>query len=381
MKDIISIDIRMLLSVILIIILIHAFVNMNRRKSTSKVFMCIISLIILVLVLEMIDTILNNSNLKQFIMIHWVVNILGFMIAPCIPFLGYILVKGWINRYNNEETKTSWLLGIPLAMNAIATLMGIFGYGSFYITSQNIYHRGPLLFVLPSICYFYFGYSLLYIFKNYKKFVLSEQIIFSLFYVVPAIFISIQLRYPVYLTTWSSAAIVIIITYIFILNDQAYCDSLTGLGNRLFYERYTQNLNRKNLRQLYLVFIDIDKFKSINDQYGHKEGDEAIKIFAHLLLQSFPLRKKRIVRLGGDEFLVMIQENNKHKAEEYVCNLTNRLMEYNNREEKPYKLTFSYGLSRYLKDYENVCQLLENADQLMYEQKQRRKKSYLVDNQ
>ena len=114
-----------------------------------------------------------------------------------------------------------------------------------------------------------------------------------MFYIVPAVFTSIQLRYAIYLTTWNSTAIIIVITYIFILNEQAYRDSLTGLGNHLAYEHYAQNVETKMRNKLFLVYIDIDEFKTINDEYGHSEGDDAIRNFGNLLLESFTKMEKK----------------------------------------------------------------------------------------
>ena len=67
---------------------------------------------------------------------------------------------------------------------------------------------------------------------------------------------------------------------------------MTGLQNRLSYEHYAQNISHKKLNKLHIVYIDIDDFKTINNQYGHCEGDEAIKAFANLHRESFPLRHK-----------------------------------------------------------------------------------------
>ncbi|MCB2297549.1 GGDEF domain-containing protein [Clostridium tagluense] len=196
---------------------------------------------------------------------------------------------------------------------------------------------------------------------------------FSLFYIAPAILTSIQLKYSIYLTIWSSTAIIVVLTYIFILNDQAYRDTLSGLQNRLAYEHYAQNINYKKVNKLFMIYIDIDDFKKINDQYGHYEGDEAIKAFATLLVESFPLRQKKLIRLGGDEFLILLEEEQLEKVVDYMDNLTQNVEIYNNSEKKAYGLRFSYGMACYTEAYESLYQLLEYVDQLMYDQKESKK--------
>ncbi len=117
----------------------------------------------------------------------------------------------------------------------------------------------------------------------------------------------------------------------------------------------------------------MDKFKKINDQYGHPEGDEAIKKFAGILVESFVLRRKKLIRVGGDEFLVLLEEESREKVDFYLQKLIQNVKEYNEIEKKPYKLKFSYGCVHYTDDYENIYQLYEQADQLMYQQKQSKK--------
>lgn len=372
MMVLLQVQINIVLSILLVILFGHAYFNINRKKVTNRLFMWIMGLTGVTLILEIFSIALNNPDLKQFMILHKLVNIIGFIVTPIIPLLGYIFIKEWVNRYQKEKIRLNTILLLPLFINVIATLISYNGNGCFYITSENIYERGSLFFILPCVSYIYFLYNLYFIYKHRKKFTRSELIIFSLFYIVPAIFTAIQLKHSIYLTTWNSAAIIIVITYIFLLNDQAYRDSLTGLENRLAYEHYAQNIDHKKHNKLYIVYIDIDDFKSINDQYGHCEGDEAIKAFANLLVESFLKGQNKLIRLGGDEFLVLLKVKQEEKVLAYIRNLIENVEAYN-RGGKPYRLRFSYGMACYTNDYENICELLEYTDKLMYEQKQTRK--------
>lgn len=366
-------QINIVLSILLSILLIHAYFNINRKKVTNKLIICIMGLVFFALLLETVSILLNNQDLKQFVVLHKLVNIIGFILAPVIIFIGSIFNKEWINRFQKEKIVVNKILLIPLIINGVAALISYNGNGIFHVTSQNIYERGPLFFITPCVTYIFFSYNLYIIYKHREKLTYSEFCTLGLLYIVPAIFTSIQLRYSIYLTAWNSAAIIIVISYIFILNDQAYRDTLTGLQNRLAYDHYAQNISRKKLEKLNIVYIDIDNFKAINDRYGHCEGDEAIKVFAYLLRESFQLRQKKLIRLGGDEFLIILENQPAEKVTAYIESLSQNFEDYNNSGEKPYRLRFSYGRSCYIKSVENICQLLECADKSMYEQKQNKK--------
>lgn len=374
MVILVQIQINIVLSILLILLLVHAYFNMNRKKITNRYFFWIMGLTLITLILEIFSVLLDNPNFKQFIILHKLVNIFGFILAPIIIFLAYICTLEWVNRYQQEKIKANKLLIIPLLINGIATLMSYNGNGVFRITSENIYERGPLFFILPCVCYIYFVYNLFFIYKQRKKFTYSELGMFSLFFITPAIFTIIQLKYSFYLTIWNSSAIIVVLVYIFILNDQAYRDILSGLQNRLAYEHYAQNINYKKLNKLFMIYIDIDDFKNINDKFGHYEGDEAIKIFASLLIESFPIRGKKIIRLGGDEFLVLLEDHILEEVVDYIENLTKNVEVYNNSEKKPYVLKFSYGMACLTDAYESLYQLFEYVDQMMYNQKDSKKK-------
>jgi len=368
-----QVQINIVLFILLLILFGHTYFNMNRKNITNRLFMWIMGLTGVTLMLEMFSVILNNSDLKQFMVLHKMVNVMGFTMTPIIPFLGYVFCKEWVNRYQNVKIKLKKILIVPLFINGIMALISYSWNVLFYVTRENIYERGPLFFILPCISYMYFGYNLYFIYKQRKKFTWYEIRIFNLFYISAAIFTGIQLIYSGYLTIWNGTAMMVVIIYIFILNDQAHRDRLTGLENYSSYEHYVENISYKKINKLFIINIDIDDFKNVNDQYGHHEGDEAIKTFANLLIESFPLRQKKLIRLGGDEFLILLEEQRKEIAENYIQNLTKNVEIYNKTGEKPYRLKFSYGIASYTNSNESIHELLKYADQMMYEHKQSRK--------
>lgn len=367
------VQVNIVLFILLLILFGHTYFNMNRKNITNRLFMWIMGLTALAIMLEILSVILNNPNLKQFMVAQKMVNVLGFTVTPVIPFLGYIFSKEWVDRYQKEKIKINKILLLPLFINGIMAVISYSINVLFYVTSENIYERGPLFFILPCVSYFYFGYNIYFIYEQRKKFSWWELRIFNLFYIAAGVFTGIQLVYSSYLTIWNGTAMMIVIIYIFILNDQVHRDRLTGLENYSSYEHYIENVSFKKIDKLFIINIDIDDFKNINDQYGHNEGDEALKMFANLLVESFPLRRKKLIRVGGDEFLILLEGERQEIAENYIRNLNENIEAYNKTEEKPYEFKFSYGMACYSNANENIHDILKCADQLMYEQKKSRK--------
>lgn len=411
MSALIPVQINMVLSVLLIYLFFHAFFKMSRKEASNRLFIWIMGLVCMTLILEIASVILDNPALTQWIPISKLVNMLGFILAPLIPFLSFLFCREWITRFDEREDQGAALLKppksslnekvcvplrnplekrhhamghislqrfnhwlfLPLLINAAGSILSINSGVLFRITGENAYERGPLFFILPCVSFFYFGYCLLFTIRNHREFSPQGLLMFCSFFIIPVIFTLVQIRYYTSLTVWNSAAIIIIIAYVFIQNEQIYRDSMTGTESRLAYENHIRKISRKNMDTLCLIFIDIDNFKGINDLCGHSEGDKAIRAFARLIMESFPLKQRRIMRFGGDEFIIILDEKDQDKVDVCLSNLAQKVDLFNQKKEKPYKLGYSYGMGRFSDENHSIDLLMDHIDKMMYRQKQQKK--------
>lgn len=149
-------------------------------------------------------------------------------------------------------------------------------------------------------------------------------------------------------------------------------DQLTKLPNRGFLEQSLQQsvaLTKRENTNLCLFFIDVDKFKLINDIYGHDVGDEVLKVIAKRLLEC--VRESDLVgRLSGDEFLVLLNNvDAKSEAQilaNKICKAVEQPISYN---KVNLQITVSIGIAFYPDDVDDERQLLQNADKAMYKAK------------
>lgn len=154
-----------------------------------------------------------------------------------------------------------------------------------------------------------------------------------------------------------------------VIKKLAYYDSLTGLANRaLFYEiaeKFLANAKRNN-DLLGMMFIDIDKFKGINDTYGHKIGDNVI-IEASKVLKSSIRESDIVARFGGDEFLVLLPHINSYSNSETIAsrilNSSNKTINCNGTD---IKISLSIGISFFPCSGDNIDELIFKADKAMY---------------
>ena len=160
------------------------------------------------------------------------------------------------------------------------------------------------------------------------------------------------------------------------LEKYAQIDSLTGCYNRGYglalLERQIK-LSHRSMSPLLLAFLDIDGFKSINDTFGHGEGDQVLKKVTSLFIST--LREIDIIcRMGGDEFLLIFPGSSLKEAPLIKARLDEELIKLNKILKKPYKIEISIGFSEY--DPANpqpMDELIRIADQKMYEEKKKKK--------
>jgi len=158
--------------------------------------------------------------------------------------------------------------------------------------------------------------------------------------------------------------------------EKATKDPLTDLYNREFLSEFAENILKENRRKgesVTLIFLDLDNFKLVNDNYDHEEGDQVLKNVAKILKNSFR-DIDIVIRYGGDEFIVLAQLNKMD-----ISDLNSALESLEDRIEenfKKYGISISYGTAIYPLETNNLKDLIHLADKRMYEFKRKKKSNH-----
>ncbi len=159
----------------------------------------------------------------------------------------------------------------------------------------------------------------------------------------------------------------------------AYHDSLTSLPNRLKLEsdlEYTINIATRNELEIFVLFIDLDRFKIINDTLGHGIGDELLKIVGNRI-KSVLRETDILARMGGDEFIVVLDTSRNKKGAGFVCEkILNIIKEPIIIEGNNLNTTASIGIAVFPEDGRDITSLIKNADTAMYYAKKLGKNNY-----
>ncbi|MGI6451620.1 MAG: putative bifunctional diguanylate cyclase/phosphodiesterase [Desulfitobacteriia bacterium] len=160
----------------------------------------------------------------------------------------------------------------------------------------------------------------------------------------------------------------------------AYHDHLTGLPNKLlFYDRLKQAIlgARRTEADLAVMFLDLDNFKMVNDTKGHEQGDVLLTAIAGRLTEI--LREGDTVsRIGGDEFLILVQNVSLNGAAEVAERVLKKLGQPFVLDGQNFNITTSIGVALYPQDGETPEILIKNADMAMYQAKEKGKNQYLL---
>lgn len=152
-----------------------------------------------------------------------------------------------------------------------------------------------------------------------------------------------------------------VVQAIFEYNKKVYIDSLTGVNNRRYYEEQLRELSGVDA----VLFADVDKFKNVNDLYGHQTGDMVLRLIADAICSS--VRKSdSVVRYGGDEFIVIFRNIPFHIFKERAMDIQRRIKALS-IEEYP-DICFSASIGG-IYGPGNTAELLQTADEQMYRAK------------
>ena len=272
----------------------------------------------------------------------------------------------------------------PAALTFALLFINLFTGIIFSIDGNNLYSRGP--YALISFFLQYILFAVLILRAAFLKFKTKTvrysklRVSFILVGMISLVFGIFQVLAlgKIALHCYGITATIFVMLLRF-QDDQITNDILTGLNNRYALDVYIEDKVKlyqdgsHGGRLLYLIMMDVNDFKRINDIYGHVEGDRALKIIASTLkkIGSSYGSNLFIARFGGDEFSAVFETN----SESNVCALCREIKTSlkNETEDKRYHLSMGTGYALYTGREMSLTSLYEIADKALYEDKYRMK--------
>ncbi|WP_020677787.1 GGDEF domain-containing protein [Geopsychrobacter electrodiphilus] len=284
-------------------------------------------------------------------------------------FLKFDEIRDALFTYLERRSKTtlfSWSLGLTALTGTLDYFTGGYSFILFYLIpiflgSWFINRTAGTL-----ICIVSFGSSLL---VNPLRYVLHHYTHPSFYYWD----ISLEFIYLLLLSLMFSTLRAQFNTE----REMSRIDHLTrALNRRGLLELVTYEMAQcsRHNRELSMAFLDLDNFKTINDQRGHAEGDRVLCAVVSTLRKTLR-QADTIARVGGDEFVVMLPQTDAEAAGELLRKVQKQLLI--SMENQDWPVTFSIGLITYVTPQGTAEELIARVDQLMYSIKNRNKNGLL----
>ena len=354
----------------ILVLLMLLYVSRSRTQRHSiedKIFTFMIFGVMLGCFMEAFSYTLDGRVFPGSRFLNYIANTYLYSVNLLLPFSVLVYVDlglyGDISRIKRRYIKE---IAIGIFMFAI-NIVNFFVPISYYINEQNVYERRPFSYVYYIII-FYYCFVAMHETHRYEKENGARTFINIRMFLVPII-IGAGLQFMFYglSLAWLSAALGLAGLYMMQQNEMAYIDSLVDVYNRLYFNYMVSGWISNN-RSITGVMIDIDHFKNINDNFGHSEGDKALKLLADILLKS---RKdhERVFRFAGDEFIVAKTTDDPNGLDEYMKRVEKNLEEFNSKNDLPYRLEISYGSSYFEPEKSNIDSFMKQMDDKMYEMK------------
>lgn len=262
-----------------------------------------------------------------------------------------------------------WVMGALLIINLFTGIL-------FYVDEDGTYRRGKLFVIQYLLSYIYVFFScfraFLGLFDEQKRSQRKQLKLLALFPIAPAVAGIVQFLYPQIPLACATLSLATLLLYLNWMEDMVSIDPLTRLNNRKQFAYYYDQWKKGN-DSACLLMIDANKFKQINDTFGHIQGDAALVRVADSLRNACSDLHGRanIARYGGDEFVILMRDATEEQIQALCGRIRQVLKQMNAAAGSPYDLTVSIGVAK-VKPGTPLRDAIASADQKLYEEKKRK---------
>lgn len=355
----------------------------NKTRYSVLLFKKILFCSILFCMFDIVSVIFRGTNYNSSNLILTFSNSFYLFLPLLIGYYWIQYVYLTIDEKRFKLKKVKFLLVIPLLLGFIMLMINVFSHNIFIINSNNIYERSNMYFLYAISSWIYVAISsikTIIVYHRTDNIYIKEKIFpLSLFIVAPLITSIVQSLFYGLSVSQIGFTVSSLLIFLYYQDEQILMDNLTKVNNRTSFNEFLQNKYDvlKDNDIISLVFIDIDNFKYINDNYGHLVGDEVLINVASILKKSCLEFNKNLflARYGGDEFVIVSSLNLK-QINELEKLIDNNVKVYN--KEENIKISISKGYTSDIKaNYKSITHIIDIADDLMYKNKKTKKSNKL----
>ncbi|MBR6452826.1 MAG: GGDEF domain-containing protein [Lachnospiraceae bacterium] len=273
-----------------------------------------------------------------------------------------LIVRHIKQKISKFQYITTWILTL---IETVLLIINFYTPIVFSVDENNVYRRGPLYFVYIAAAVVLLTYGLTVYVQARRKVGIKYFPVWE--FILPIVCgVTVQTLFYGISTQPVCFALAFCSIVVNLQKEYLYIDKLTGVYNRYELEKLIDYYTGRRKKQFVAIMLDLNGFKFINDNYTHKEGDEALRTVADILTEVSE-NEGDVIRFAGDEFILILHTFGEDAVEDYRERINAALDGYNETSGKPYKISAAIGGAPF--DVENGYDFIDKIDRLMYQDK------------
>ena len=367
-------EINGLCILILLILLMRTRISEDQQYE-QQLFLRLLAYSVSFCFADLLWLLVDQQILKVPFAVNALLNVIYYVLVGQVSFVWFMYSEQVQKAPTVKTALRRQLCRIPVLVLIVMSAASVWTGWFFYIDEQGMYHRGSIYLLDLIIPYGYLavtaGRAVRTALKNRNYFERAKNLMLASFAVPPALFGIGQAILPGVPMFCVGMTLSILNFYLEMRERLISLDPLTKLNNRRQLLLYlSERIVPKNIRPMYLMMMDIDKFKEINDTYGHLEGDSALVRVSRVLHEYADAYEKRcfIARYGGDEFVMIYETDDLNWIQEKCRQLQQAIDDENLSVHSKYELKLSIGCVRY-REGMSLQEFLRLADEALYQAK------------
>ena len=357
---------------VLMVSLLSRIDNRKNRHLSDHLFDTMIGITLGALVAETASFLLDGVPGRWNYYLQYFLNAYLFLASCSVGMLWVLYVNDRI--YHSRQQLRRWLLpvAVPVALIAVLLVCDLFGAGFiFSISERNVYQRGTLVTLTYLIVFSDYCISLAMAIAAVRR---NNHVRFFPvpYFVVPCVLGTVvqSLRYGLSVG-WFCVSLAFLFVQLHLYNENAFVDELSGLYNRKYYDCVIRKLASSRKRGVISgIMLDVNRFKDINDRFGHSVGDDAIRNLGRILSE-ITTERNIAFRQAGDEFIILSIGASEQDVQQLMELLNHKLEAFNASGGKPYRLSLAMGYTIWEEEAFDPDTFLHRMDIQMYKSKKR----------
>ncbi len=362
-----------------LLLLVFYKIKLNVNKQASQVYL---SNLVLVLMLyfaaEIFWALVDGNVIAATRSMLYISNIFTYILITLGAYEWFILSEAIQKDKNIESSTLRHLCGIPVIVSAILCITAYRTGLVFYVDENNVLQGGRLYILLIIIPFLYMiSASILAFTRFFNKEKYADRNVYlmiGVFPLTPIILGALQAKYWRVPLLCYGTVCAVYYAYITSLDNLISIDPLTQTNNRnQMYKYLTHKMRAEEPgMSLFLMLVDIDGLKNINEMYGHMEGDRALIRVAGAIKEACqgPRNRMFVSRYGGDEFVIVAEMAYKAEASWLADQIKTNIRRASEMDGASYDISVSIGIAKY--EFETPISLqafIARADSDLYKQK------------